>query len=385
MGRRRQGPFKVYPREDSDVLWVRYWIGDQLCREPTGETDRGAAEERAAEIWQAAKARAGDPVGPDDAIAIPLTRYAARLVDEVKTLGRADSYARDIEIDLRLHILPHWKTAASVTSLDWEQRQIDLHAKGLGWASVKRVGKHLRMLLRFCMRKGAIVNVPEILSPAQELIDREQVAQAGMSREDRDAFLSYLARRGNHRVRRIYEVMFFNLYRQSTVQRITPAWLNLKEQTIRVPASKAKNSTTRVYWLHPRTMKALQEQIAANTRAERRKKRSAVTVDLTKPIFGKFDNSTVFWTACKKLGLVTFTPAIYDGRRCTQKEKITDKRGLTPHHVTRRTAATMLVEAGVSTKDRMAAGGWETVEAAERYDLPKEQLERSRRALRKLR
>jgi hypothetical protein len=65
--------------------------------------------------------------------------------------------------------------------------------------------------------------------------------------------------------------------------------------------------------------------------------------------------------------------------------EITDKRGLTPHHVTRRTAATMLVEAGVSTKDRMAAGGWESIEAAERYDLPGEQVERSKRALRKLR
>ena len=93
----------------------------------------------------------------------------------------------------------------------------------------------------------------------------------------------------------------------------------------------------------------------------------------TGPIFGKFDHSNVFWSACKRLGLVT-----------VNAKGEAERRGLTAHHVARRTAATLLVDAGVSTKDRMAAGGWESIEAAERYDLG-EQVERSKRALRKLR
>jgi len=101
--------------------------------------------------------------------------------------------------------------------------------------------------------------------------------------------------------------------------------------------------------------------------------RTAAPRALAQPIFGKFDHSNVFWRACKRLGLV----------RTNAKGEV-ERRGLTPHHVARRTAATLLVDAGVSTKDRMAAGGWESIEAAERYDLG-EQVERSRRALRKLR
>ena len=351
--RHARSPFSLYRRQE--VWWVQFRIHGQRTRESTGESDRGRAEERAAARWQEAKARAGDPVGPGT-IRRSLAAIAAELVAEARGAGRADTYARDLEVDLRLHILTRWNTPEAITSLGWEQARVDIHAEGQSWASVRRIGKHLRMLLRFCVRKGALVNEPVIHSPAQELVTREAAEHEALSRRDRDRLLADMKERGNLRALRCYELMFFNLFRRSTVARLLPSWVDLKARTVRVPASGAKNSKARVYWLHLRALRAIREQMRENA-------------STSAPIFGRFDHSNVFWSAVERLGIATQQ----------------NKRGLTPHHVTRRTAATMLVEAGVTTKDRMAAGGWESVEAAERYDLPGEQLERSRRALRKLR
>lgn len=347
-----RGPFSLYRR--GDRWWVQFYIHGRRTRAPTGESDRGRAEERAAGIWQEAKARSGDPVV--GVVSRSLAAIAADLVSEARTMGRADTYARDLEVDLRLHILRRWQTPEAITSLGWEQARIDIHAEGQTWASVKRIGKHLRLLLRYCVRKGALASEPVIHSPSKELIAREAIEHEALSRKDRDRLLADMRKRGNLRAARCYEVMFFNLFRRSTVARLMPSWVDLKARTVRVPASNAKNSKTRTYWLHPKALRALREQMRENA-------------SVSSPIFGSFDHSNVFWSAVERLGIAS-------------RE---EKRGLTPHHVTRRTAATMLVEAGATTKDRMAAGGWDSVEAAERYDLPTEQVERSRRALRKLR
>jgi len=285
-------------------------------------------------------------------------------------------------VDLRLHILPRWNAAEAVTSLAWEEAREELH-EAMSWSSVKRVGKHLRLLLRHAMAKGAIRSVPEIKSPPRELIAAEAKELEPFTRKERDRLLADMRRRGNLRALRCYEVMFFNLFRKSTVERIVPGWIDWTKRTIRVPASKAKNSKARTYGLHPRAEKAIKAQMKENEVGAAASRAEKVAVGGThhpspagnpaSPIFGKFDHSNVFWSACKRLGLV----------RVNAKGEV-DRRGLTAHHVARRTAATLLVDAGVSTKDRMAAGGWESIEAAERYDLG-EQVERSRRALRKLR
>jgi hypothetical protein len=257
-------------------------------------------------------------------------------------------------VDLRLHILPRWQTPDAVTSASWESAREELHDDGQSWQSVKRIGKHLRTLLRFAKERGAISSVPEIRSPPRELIVREASETEPMTRRERDALLADLRRRGNTRALLCYEVMFFNLFRKSTVERMCASWIDWRKHVIRVPASKAKNAEGGTYWLHPRAEKAL--RTAARERAP------------GEPIFGRFDHSNVFWGALERLGIASRN----------------ERRGLTAHHVARRTAATLLVDAGVSTKDRMAAGGWKSIEAAERYDRG-EQIERSRRALRKLR
>ncbi len=169
-------------------------------------------------------------------------------------------------MDLRLHILPRWNAAEAVTSLAWEEAREELH-EGMSWSSVRRVGKHLRILLRFAAAKGAIRSVPEIRSPPRELIAAEAKELEPFTRKERDRLLADLRRRGNLRALRCYEVMFFNLFRKSTVERLMPSWLDLQKHTVKVPASKAKNSKTRVYWLHPRAEKAIKAQIKENEHA----------------------------------------------------------------------------------------------------------------------
>jgi site-specific recombinase XerD len=41
--------------------------------------------------------------------------------------------------------------------------------------------------------------------------------------------------------------------------------------------------------------------------------------------------------------------------------------GLTPHHVTRHTAATLALENGVSVLGVMAQGGWDSMQSMQRY------------------
>jgi hypothetical protein len=171
--------------------WVQFRIKGKRVREPTACSDRGAAEARAAGIWQEAKARAGEPaVG---AVQRSLKLLGDDLLARVKGHGRAETYARDLEVDLRLHIPPRWQTPDAVTSASWESAREELHEDGQSWQSVKRIGKHLRTLLRFAKERGAISSVPEIRSPPRELIVREASETEPMTRRERDAFLADLS------------------------------------------------------------------------------------------------------------------------------------------------------------------------------------------------
>jgi site-specific recombinase XerC len=364
MPRRARSPFKLYQRTDSQVWWVHFVVKGQRHRLSTGETDRDRASERAAALWQEARARAGDPV-PAGSVDRALSGLAAELVEEAERAGRADTYARDLEVDLRLHILPRWPRPELVTSIGWDQAREDLHAEGQSWRSVQRIASHLRSLLRFCVRKGALQNEPVIHAPARELIKREEAQRDGMNRTQRNAFLAHLKKRGLTKAYRCYRIMFFSGFRKSTVQRLLPTWIDLKAHRISIPPSSSKNSRARVYFLHPEAERAIRDQLADLKRQGK--------LNFGQPVFGRFDHSNVFWAACKRLGFVDVD----------EQGKVQGKRGLTPHHVGRHTAGTMLVEAGARLEDRLAAGGWETVEAAQRYDHG-EQFERSRRALRRL-
>jgi hypothetical protein len=57
-----------------------------------------------------------------------------------------------------------------------------------------------------------------------------------------------------------------------------------------------------------------------------------------------------------------------------------DQHGLTPHHVTRHTAATLALENGVPVLGAMAQGCWDSMQSMQQYTKP--QLPHARQAAR---
>lgn len=351
MGRRAQHPFRLYRRKGSPYWWADFLAAGKRYRVSTGERERDAAESRAVVLWSETKARAGDESGIG-AIEQPLRQLAARLHAEAKQRGRAVSFASGIEGDLRLHILPRWTSIAQITSFAWEQAMIDLHASGQSWRSVQRIGKHLRHLLRFACRVGALASEPVIHSPPRADIVAEQADRRAMTEDERDRFLAYLARRKLWRTHRCYVVMFYAALRRSTVARMTPRWVNWKTHTLTVPPLGTRSRRQTILWLHPKARKAIRAEMDA----------SAVT-DPGRPIFGSFDHKGVFWRAIDGLGI--------------------DRHGLTPNHVARHTAATLMGDARAGALELKAAGGWSTLETADRYTHSS--AEASKRAFERLR
>ena len=108
--------------------------------------------------------------------------------------------------------------------------------------------------------------------------------------------------------------------------------------------------------LTPRCAEAIREEVA-----------QVQNIDPDRPIFGAFDfhqeavrkwkdkdgnehqyeDGGVFARACRMAGI--------------------DQHGLTPHHVTRHTAATIAMENGVSILGVMAQGGWDSMQSMQRY------------------
>lgn len=351
MGRRAKHPFRLYRRKGSPFWWVDFLAGGKRYRVSTGEGERGAAESRSVILWSETKARVGDRSGIAE-IEQPLAQLAARLHVEAGQRGRARSYARDIEMDLRLHILPRWTHAAQITTAAWAQAMLDLHAEGHTWRSVQRIAKHLRHLLRFAVKAGALESEPVIHSPARPDIASETAERRAMSEDERDRFLAHLVRLKLWRTHRCYVVMFYAALRRSTVARMTPRWVNRKTATLTIPAREAKTRKDTVLWLHPKARRAIRGEMEARK-----------VTDPGAPIFGSFDHKGVFWRAVDALKI--------------------DRHGLTPSHVARHTAATLMGDAGTGALDLKAAGGWATLEMVDRYTH--ESVDASKRAFERLR
>lgn len=351
MSRRAQHPFRLYRRKGSPFWWADFLAAGRRYRVSTGESERDAAQSRAVVLWAEAKARTGDRSGIA-ALEQPIRQLAARLHAEAQQRGRAKSYARDLEVDLRLHILSRWTSIEQITTVAWEQAMVDLHVEGHSWRSVQRIGKHVRHLLRFAVRVGALASEPVIHSPPRADIEGEQAERRALTEDERDRLLAYLARRRLWRTWRCYVVMFYVALRRSTVARMTPRWVNWKTHTLTVPPLGTRSRKRTVLWLHPKARKAIRAEMDANP-----------VTDPSAPIFGSFDHKGVFWRAIDALKI--------------------DRHGLTPNHVARHTAATLMGDARAGALELKAAGGWSTLETADRYTHSS--VEASKRAFERLR
>jgi integrase len=110
--------------------------------------------------------------------------------------------------------------------------------------------------------------------------------------------------------------------------------------------------------LTPRCAEAIREELA-----------DVKNIDPARPIFGRF-NFHQAWGKERQGGVF--------GRALTMAG--IDRHGLTPHHATRHTAATLALENGVSILGAMAQGGWDSMQSMERYTH--QRLQHARQAAR---
>jgi integrase len=354
--RRTNGSGKI-----SDVWFVHFSVGGKLQRRSTGKRDRGEADVRAAALYLEAHRAARAPVvaGAFDQLGDrELVHVSGAWLDSVEQgiksgeLVRNESYYNDADRDLRCHILPRFKRVADMTTAAWEDASRVWHAEGLKWRSVQRLTITARHVLRFACGLGLVPSVPELRSPRRELVIAEQAPRRAMTEKERDKFLTEV-KKLSKRAWRIYTVLFWSAMRRSDLRRLTPRQINWKTKFVEFPPSKTKSRKEgQAIWLHPKVVRALKEEIA-----------SRKDLGLDSPIFSR-----------------TFSLE-HTGKKAMLAAGL-DMHGLTAHHVTRHTAATLAGDAGASLAELMALGRWSSPQMAMRY--MHENAKRSKAALEKL-
>lgn len=340
---------------------VNFTIDGKLCRHATGERDRGKANVRAAAIYlEAHKQRhTAPPRGAFDQLGDrQLAHVAGSYLDDVEgrlksgELLRSESYHADAERDLRCHILLRFKRVEEITTASWKAAASAWHAGGLKWRSIQRLTITARHVLRHASAMGMLPVVPELRSPKREMVVAEEAPRRAMTEKERRKFLIEV-KKISERAWRIYVVLFWSAMRRSDLRRLTLRQINWKTKFAEFPAPKTKSKKEgQAIWLHPRVVRALRAEIATKKK-----------LGLDDPIFSRtFSVEKTGKKAMKAAGL--------------------DMHGLTAHHVTRHTTATLAGDAGASLAELMALGRWSSPQMAMRY--MHENAKRSKAALEKL-
>ena len=224
-----------------------------------------------------------------------------------------------------------------------------------------------------CRCRGIIEDVPEIEVPTTDEQRMDANDRRAFTEDEMEMFLWALATMGEGRALRIYITLLETWQRKSTIQALTPRWVNFHKEMITIPAKHFKTRKEKVIDLTPRAAEAIRTEIADKYPGDK-------PIPLDEPVFGPFDfhqeavrkwkdrdgnehqyeDGGVFARACRMAGI--------------------DQHGLTPHHVTRHTAATLALENGVSVLGAMAQGGWDSMQSMQRYTHA--QLQHARQAAR---
>jgi integrase len=346
-----------------------FTVAGKLIRRATGERDRGRADVRAAALYLEAHQRARVPIsapGFDQLGDRQLAQVAALFLDDLKSriesneFSRAESYYDDAERDLRCHILASFKRIDEITTKKWDEAAKAWHASGLKWRSVQRLTITARHVLRFASGLGVLPSVPEIRAPKREQVIAEQATRRSLSKTELTKFLAEV-KKISPRAWRIYTVLFWSAMRRSDLRRLTLAQINWSTGYIDFPAGKTKSKKEgQQIWMHPKVVAALKAEIAALEKGT--KKKPGKKLERDQPLFPQF---TVERT----------------GKKAMIAAKL-DLKGLTAHHTTRHTTATLAGDAGASLAELMALGRWSSPQMAMRY--MHENAKRSKAALEKL-
>lgn len=389
MSRQTEG-IKLRRRHGRDVWYARATLpGGERWEASTGVAltgDRGEASRKAAALYLAAITEfAGRRAAIPSSIAkdLELTDLAADyLADERATYkGHDGRHHGRLETDIDRYILPRWTHVEQITSAAWLDARAALH-KGnggdLGWRSIGHLANTLRHFLRWARAKGAIATVPEIESPKSKDQRAEQAPRKAMNAKQRDRFLQALRGMKEFRAERIYRGLFFSLLRKGELAALTLRWVNFGTRIVTVPADHSKSGETEEIHLHPDLARAIRGEMKA---------RGKLTFD--EPVFGKFDfhqaNTPellggIFGRACLRAKLVKLVPVKPHG---AVPELVIDFDGLTAHHVTRHSSATIAAgKRGTTLEELMALGRWKDAQIPSRYLHPT--VAAGRRASRRL-
>lgn len=329
--------------------------GDAPIRQSTGRRERREADLRAGEIWLAAMRKAGQPVtGEAEAGARVAVKTAVDVCLKALKLEAGEhreQYVRRHSEDLKLYVLPKtpemvakgfwqptWRFLDEITSKGWEQEKKRLHRGNggpLGWRSIQHLTTTLNKLLKHCLDEGLLENVPKLRPPHNKLVAQEAAPRRAYTEAERERFLQAIRSR-YPRSFRFYTVLFFSLMRHGELSALTPRWVDFRNGWIRIPADHSKSREIEEVDLHPRAARALRSELGARER---------VGPDV--PVFGHHDARKAFFYGLEAAGI--------------------DPHGLTAHHSTRHTGATMVGESTTDLLAIMAAMRVRSPSIAKRY------------------
>lgn len=335
------------------LWWCQFTVAGKSYRVPTGKRDRGEAEEAAATLYLEARRRARVPIPEDEAGRLELTKIASLYLADLKrrleknVLDRGPRYY-DNEESALAHTLEHFTRAGAVDTDSWNDARDKMRENGTSSRTIQRVTVATRHLLRYARALGAIRNVPTLEAPPGEEVEKEQAELRPMTARERNLFLR-LCKAKDRRAWRIYTALFFSNLRKSGLERLRVR--DARNEYAQLPPRRTKNRKRGELWLHPKVRAVIREEL-----------RDRKVIDPGEPIFGPFDFRELFWEVVAEAKI--------------------DPHGLTPHHVTRRTASTIAGDEGATLNELMAMGQWTTAAMAMRY--VRINAKRSKRALERL-
>lgn len=367
MPQRAPSGYELYTRPDSGFWWVRYYVGTSRKRTSTGvvneERNRGEAAAEAARIVFGAHNRRGvsAPVLPQAVvdqlnIAVLFGDWLDEIAREARAHGRNVRFAKRLETDFR-YICRRFKHPREITAEAWESWKLDLHKSNggpLGWRSIAHLANTVRHFLRWCKKKNAISDVPELKSPTAKQQKSERAKKSAMTTEQREAFLWALALLGEARALRVYIVLYQTWLRKRPVQHIARSWIDREAETLTIPPAYMKNREQAVIDLTPLALEALDAEAAAQN-ADRKEAGKPPLGD-DDPIIGYFD---YHWTNKKEHpGMGVFDRALALAG--------IPRKGLTPHHGTRHTSASIAASQPDATLSGiMKQGAWASAQIVE--------------------
>ncbi len=357
-------PWTLFQTDFSDIWHVRYFLDGKKVRATTGERDKGRADQRAAEIWLHANRRAEQQQPVPEEVA-PLARATVvdaganwiTALEQREAAGEfREKYAERFHNDLKKHIQFLWTYVDEIPVHEPEKMLAALRTRhkanggSLGWNSIVRLAVSVRMLVEHCMRVGLLDKepIPELRSYLPEnvgkLIAAEQRPVEAMTRAERTRFLAALKTYKPHdgvplpegTAYRFYVVMHYAALRRGELWALKPSWIDWKAKLIRLPATDSKSREVEEVALHPKAAQALKDQIAV---------RGSLEKDV--PVFGVVNVRKAFTFAMKKA-------------------KIT-KKGITPHHHARHSAATIAAGETTDSLALQSLGRWRSLRMVERY------------------